>query len=154
MARLRSATPHGIDPIRRLTFRLAKRMYGTGLEPAEIIAHHRALLAGYGAIGLAGERFAKSVDRRLKQLAMLRTAQLVGCEWCLDFGSRLAHDSGVPEDDLWELATWRTSKRFGRLDRLVLEYADAMTRTPVAVTDRCSTPCGSTSTNTRWSSSR
>jgi 4-carboxymuconolactone decarboxylase len=47
----------------------------------------------------------------------------------------LAVQSGVPEDDLRELSLWRSSDRFDGLDRLVLEYAEAMTRTPVNVTD-------------------
>lgn len=135
MARLEPAPLHGLDPVRRLTSMYAKRVYGDGMEPAEIIGHHRTLLAGMTALGVASERFAKAVDRRLKQLVMLRTAQLVGCEWCLDFGSRLARDSGIPEADLRELATWRSSERFGERDRLVLEYAEAMTRTPLAVSD-------------------
>jgi AhpD family alkylhydroperoxidase len=135
MARLQPARPRGLDLVRRLTYASAKRTYGRTLEPTTIIAHHRPLLIGYGAVALASERFARSVDTRLKELAMLRTAQLVGCEWCLDFGSKLAHDSGVPEQDLRALATWRRSERFDQLDRLVLEYAEAMTRTPVEVTD-------------------
>jgi AhpD family alkylhydroperoxidase len=135
MARLQPAQPRGLDPIRRLTYFSAKRMYGSPLEPTTIIAHHRPLLLGYGAIALAGERFSKAVDRRLKNLAMLRTAQLVGCEWCLDFGSKLAQDAGVPEAELRELSTWRDSSRFDELDRLALEYAEAITRTPVEVSD-------------------
>jgi AhpD family alkylhydroperoxidase len=135
MARLEPARLRGLDPLRRLMFMYSKRTYGHGVEPAEIIGHHRALLAGVSALGLASEVFARAVDQRLKHLAMLRTAQLIGCEWCLDFGSRIAHDSGVPEADLRELASWRRSKRFGERDRLVLEYVEAMTRTPLAVTD-------------------
>jgi 4-carboxymuconolactone decarboxylase len=108
-------------------------MYGRPLEPTQIIAHHRPLLVGYGALALAGDRFARSIKPRLKELAMLRTAQLIGCEWCLDFGSKLAHDIGVPEADLRDLSLWRESARFDELDRLVLEYAEAMTRTPVEV---------------------
>jgi AhpD family alkylhydroperoxidase len=105
------------------------------MEPAGVIAHHRPLLLGYGAMGMAFEKFAHTVDKRLKHLAMLRTAQLTGCEWCLDFGSKLAQDSGVPADDLRELSRWRQSDRFGELDRLALEYAEGMTRTPVEVSD-------------------
>jgi AhpD family alkylhydroperoxidase len=135
MARLQPARPHGLDPIRRLTYAAAKRMYGRTLEPTRAIAHHRPLLAGYGAVSLAFERFSRSVDPRLKNLAMLRTSQLVGCEWCLDFGSKLALDAGIPEQDLRELSVWRDSERFDPPDRLVLEYAEAMTRTPVEVSD-------------------
>ena len=135
MARLAAAEPHGLDLVRRLTYRSAKRLYGRTLEPTRVVAHHKPLLLGYGAVSLALERYSRSLDSRLKELAMLRVAQLVGCEWCLDFGSKLAHDSGVPEEDLRELALWRESERFDALDRLVLEYAEAMTRVPVAVSD-------------------
>jgi AhpD family alkylhydroperoxidase len=135
MARLPDAQPRGVDPIRRVTFALARRMYGRTLQPTRVLAHHRPLLVGYGAITLAAERCSRTVPRRLKDLAMLRTAQLVGCEWCLDIGSKLAHDAGVPEQELRELASWRRSERFDELDRLVLEYAEAMTRTPVDVPD-------------------
>jgi AhpD family alkylhydroperoxidase len=110
-------------------------MYGRALEPTQVVAHHRPLLLGYGALSLAAERFSHSVPERLKHLAMLRTGQLVGCEWCLDFGSKLAQDSGIPEADLRELSTWRDSERYDELDRLVLEYAEEMTRTPVEVSD-------------------
>jgi AhpD family alkylhydroperoxidase len=135
MSRLQPAQPRGLDPVRRLTYAVARRMYGRPLEPTQLIAHHRPLLVGYGMVGLAGERFARSLEPRRKELAMLRTAQLIGCEWCLDFGSKLAHDSGIPEADLRDLSLWRESERFDELDRLVLEYAEAMTRTPVEVSE-------------------
>lgn len=135
MARLRPAAPRGLDPVRRLTYFSAKRMFGRPTEPAQIIAHHRPLLVGFNALALASERFAHGVDRRLKKLAMIRASQLIGCEWCLDFGSWLAQRAGVPEEDLRELSRWRESSRFGELDRVVLEYAEAMTRTPVDVPD-------------------
>lgn len=135
MPRLSPAELRGPDLVRRLTYRAAKRMYGRPLEPTRVLAHHRPLLLGLGAIGVASERYSRSVDARLKHLAMLRAAQLVGCEWCLDFGSWLARRSGAPEEQLRELSTWRRSDRFGQTERLVLEYADAMTRAPVEVSD-------------------
>ena len=134
MPRLQPAEPHGLDLFRRLTYRWAKRTYGRPMEPTQVVAHHRKLLFGYGMVATAADR-SSAVDEELKHLAMLRTAQLIGCEWCLDFGSYLAQRSGCPEDKLRELATWRDSTRFDRLERLVLEYAEAMTRTPAEVTD-------------------
>src|SRR5947209_2103465 len=112
MSRLSPAAPHGLDPVRRLSYFTARRMYGRTMEPTQAIAHHRPLLLGYGAISTALERFARSVDERLKHIAMLRAAQLIGCEWCLDFGSRLAHDAGYSEQQLRELAIWRDSDQF------------------------------------------
>jgi AhpD family alkylhydroperoxidase len=135
MARLAPARPHGLDLIRRFTYRSAKSMYRTPTEPVTTLAHHRPSLVAYGVGGLMIERYSSAVDQRLKHLAMLRTSQLIGCEWCLDFGSMLAQRSGMTEETLRELSSWRTSARFDDVDRLVLEYAEAMTRTPVDVSD-------------------
>jgi AhpD family alkylhydroperoxidase len=135
MSRLAPVRPRGLDLARRVTFACARLIYGRTLEPTRIIAHHQPLMLGYGAVALAGDRFSRSVPARLKDIAMLRTAQLVGCEWCLDFGSKLARDSGVPEEDLRALTDWRRSDRFDGTDRAVLEYAEAMTRTPVEIPD-------------------
>jgi AhpD family alkylhydroperoxidase len=135
MARLAPVVPRGLDLARRLTFASARRLYGRTLAPTRIIAHHQPLMLGYGAVALAGDRFSRSVPARLKELAMLRTAQLVGCEWCLDFGSKLARDSGVPEEHLRALSDWRRSDSFDCIDRTVLEFAEAMTKTPVQVSD-------------------
>jgi AhpD family alkylhydroperoxidase len=135
MSRVPGYEPRRLDVLRRLVYRSAERLYGSSLEPTRVIAHHTPLLLGYSAAALSQERFSRSAPLRLKRLAMLRAAQVMGCEWCLDFGSRLAADAGVPEEDLRSLAVWRSSDRFDDVDRLVLEYAEAMTRTPVAVPD-------------------
>lgn len=135
MSRLPTVTPHGLDAIRRLTFSSARRMYGRAMVPTQVIAHHRPLLLGYGAVSLALERFSHTVEDHLKHLAMLRAAQLIGCEWCLDFGSWLAQNGGCSEAQLRDLHRWRESERFDERERLVLEYADGITRTPVEVSD-------------------
>lgn len=135
MSRLKPAEPHGVDLLRRLTYRTGRRMYGRDLEPSGVLAHHRPLLFGVGVASLAFERHSRAVDQHLKHLAMLRTSQLAGCEWCLDFGSYLAQQAGASAEQLRELSTWRESSRFDPLERLVLEYAEGMTRTPVDVPD-------------------
>jgi AhpD family alkylhydroperoxidase len=134
MARFLPAEPKGL--IRRLTFRTTRRMYRRDMEPVQLMAHHRPLLLGYSAMALALERYSHTVDAKLKHLAMLRAAQLMGCQWCLDFGSWLAQHGGCSEEQLRELAIWPESAQFDEVERLVLEYTDAMTRTPVQVSDR------------------
>jgi AhpD family alkylhydroperoxidase len=135
MSRLAPARPRGLDPVRRLIYAAARRLYGRAVEPTQVIAHHRPLLVGYSTVALVGDRYSRRVPKQLKELAMLRTAQLIGCEWCLDFGSWLAAHAGVPESQLRELAVWRGSESFAPVERLVLEYAEAMTRTPVEISD-------------------
>jgi len=51
----------------------------------------------------------------------------------MDIGSAVGRAAGVTEAQLRALADYRTSSRFGELERLVLDYAVAITATPVDV---------------------
>ncbi len=53
----------------------------------------------------------------------------------MDIGSAVGRRQGVTEQQILELADFETSPAFTELERLVLRYAAAMTRTPVDVPD-------------------
>ncbi|MFI9506474.1 carboxymuconolactone decarboxylase family protein [Nocardia sp. NPDC052566] len=78
--------------------------------------------------------FSNRLDPRLKELAELKTAGLVSCEFCLDIGSALANSSGITEKQLLDLPRYRTSDAYTDLERLVLSFAEAMTSTPAVGT--------------------
>ena len=66
----------------------SRRAYGRELSPTDAWAHRPLLAAGYGAFEAATER-SHALDLRLKELAALKAATLVNCEWCMDIGSEL-----------------------------------------------------------------
>ena len=132
MPRIEPRAPRG--PFLRSTYAECKRRYGKVPEPVAIKGHTPMLLAGYSAFEMATER-SKRVDQHLKMLAEFKVAALVGCEWCLDFGAMLADRGGVEADKVTDLNRHRDSERFSEQEKLVLDYAEAMTRTPVEVSD-------------------
>lgn len=73
------------------------------------------------------------LDPRLKELAELKAASLVGCEFCLDIGSALAHSSGLTEHQLTDLPRYATSDAYTGQEKLVLSLAEAMTLTPASL---------------------
>ena len=78
----------------------------------------------------------RRLDRRLKDLAVMAAAARIGCAWCLDFGyweATMKHH--VPAEKIRAVPAWRDSGVFTGLERLVLEYAEAMTDTPSGVTN-------------------
>ena len=75
------------------------------------------------------------LDPMLKSYAQLASAGVIGCSWCLDFGYFKAHNDGLDLDKIREVPRWRESDVFTPLERDILEYAEAMTLTPPAVTD-------------------
>jgi len=104
------------------------------MEPVRVFAHHPKLLMGYGALELASER-AQLLPTRLKHLAELRAGMICGCEWCLDFGSWLSTDLGIDEAELRDLPRYWESERFTDAERLALDFATGMSRSPVDVPD-------------------
>jgi AhpD family alkylhydroperoxidase len=133
-ARVGLVPPGDGGPLLRWAYRYSRRRYGTLLGPLVPLSHHPVLLRGTAAIELALQR-SNEVDWRLKDLAATRAASMVGCEFCIDFGAALLEHEGAPQEQIAELARWRDSDAFSPLDRLVLEYAEALTRTPVEVSD-------------------
>jgi alkylhydroperoxidase family enzyme len=59
----------------------------------------------------------------------------IGCSWCLDFGYWEAHHLGVDARKIRDVTRWRSSDAYSEVERLVLEYGEAMTATPPEVSD-------------------
>ena len=76
-----------------------------------------------------------AVDPKLKELAELKTAGLVSCEFCLDIGSALARGAGVTEQQIRDLPRFRDSGAYTEVEKLVIAYAEAMTMTPAVGAD-------------------
>jgi 4-carboxymuconolactone decarboxylase len=130
--RIQGAPERG--PLRRLAYRMARRRLGRVPEPFAVTAHHAKLFGAMSAFELALER-SHTVPVRYKALAELRAAMVVGCEFCVDIGSMVARQSGLTDDELKDLVDWRAGERLGERDKLVLEYADAVSGTPCDVSD-------------------
>ncbi|MFT4201254.1 carboxymuconolactone decarboxylase family protein [Gordonia sp. (in: high G+C Gram-positive bacteria)] len=74
--------------------------------------------------------FSNRMDPRLKELALLKAAGMVSCEFCLDIGSALARTSGITEQQMRDLPRYADSGAYTDIEKLVLSFAEAMTATP------------------------
>ena len=66
-------------------------------------------------------------------LAEMKAAALVNCEYCLDIGSALCLAAGISAEQLRQLPQYLTSDLFDDDEKIVMEFADAMTRQPAGV---------------------
>lgn len=112
----------------QLTGRDPQRM----TEPLELYAHAPGLLFGYAMLEW-GASTLEHVDARLRSLAVLKASTLTNCEFCMDMGSQVARQSGLSDEQLLALPRYRQSELFSDLEKLVLDYAAGMSRTPVDV---------------------
>jgi len=107
----------------------SRRKFGAVLAPARVMAHQPKVLKAYLAYERAAQRWA-GLDPDLKHLAVMAAASKVGCPWCMDFSYWASEERGVPLEKARAVPEWRRASCFTALERLVLEYAEAMTETP------------------------
>jgi alkylhydroperoxidase family enzyme len=118
----------------RLAAWFSRRQLGRVADPLAAWSHHPGVLYTLTRLEMRVQRW-RRLDRDLQALAVMVTAARIGCAWCLDFGYWEFHHRGVDVRKLEEVPRWRESTAYTELERLVLEYAEAMTETPPAVTD-------------------
>ena len=128
-----------LDPPKTLSYRIAtrfaRRRYGMMVDPGAAMGHNLKVGRSYALFELGVERW-RALDHGLKDLAVMAAAASIGCAWCLDFGYwEATMNHKVPAEKIRAVPNWRDSDVFTALERLVLEYAEAMTDTPPSVTD-------------------
>jgi alkylhydroperoxidase family enzyme len=115
----------------------ARKMLGHVPESIGVLWHHRGVLKDSMVIGQKVDRW-HELDRNLGTFAAMSAAATVGCSFCLDLNYFMAHNHGLDEAKVREVPRWRESDLFTPLERRVMEYAEAASQTPPAVTDALS----------------
>jgi AhpD family alkylhydroperoxidase len=105
------------------------------LEPLRMYAHIPRLLSAYGKLEQAESKL-NVLTPRQRALAELKSATTVRCEYCIDLGSQIARQWGITDEELRALSSYQNAPCFSELDKLILEYSTAISRTPVEVSDR------------------
>ncbi len=114
--------------------RLMKKTLGQVPSSLGVYWHNQKVLMGMSGVGSKVRKW-DTCDEQLKSFAHMAVASMVGCTWCLDYNYFEAHNHHLDLDKAREIPRWRESDTFSPLERDVLEYAEAMTTTPPAVTD-------------------
>lgn len=121
-------------PAGRMADWLSRRRVGRTIEPVQVALHHPRLLFAMGGFEQAVDG-ADALDDRLKALVNLKAASIVDCSFCLDIGSSEARKQGVRVDELHAVTDHRHSDLFSAREKLALDYAAALSRSPVKVGD-------------------
>ena len=115
----------------------ARRMVGRVPDSMGVLWHHQAVMKDSMGIGRKVDGW-RELPSDLASYAAMASAAAIGCSFCLDFNYFLAHNHGLDEAKVREVPRWRESPVFTSLERAVMEYAEAASQTPPAVTDALS----------------
>jgi AhpD family alkylhydroperoxidase len=135
MTRIPAVSRDEAGPMLKLFYRVARRQFGAVPEPVAVTARHSGLLRAYAMHETMVGRAARTLPASVRELAVYRTATVVGCSWCVDFGMMLQLHEGLDIERLKSIDDYATSPAFSAPERLAIAYADAMTSTPITVTD-------------------
>ncbi|CAA9389358.1 MAG: PROBABLE TRANSPOSASE FUSION PROTEIN [uncultured Nocardioides sp.] len=113
--------------------RVADRRWGQVPDNAYVLWHNKPVMKGVFGFERKVARWS-SLDAHLKTYAVMASAGVIGCSWCLDFGYFMAREDGLDLPKVREVPRWRESEVFTDLEREVMAYAEAMTVTPPTVT--------------------
>lgn len=127
--------PHGL--LRRYAWRFSrKKMAGEIADPLRALAHHGGVLTASGVLEMVAERGWRRLDLHLRWLAVQAAAGQIGCSWCTDFGYYEGVQGGVDPRKIRDVPHWRDSDAYDERERIVLEYAEAATATPVVMPEQ------------------
>jgi AhpD family alkylhydroperoxidase len=112
-----------------------RRKYGKVLDAALLWARSPRLFLAVATLYGAVDRKSSPIPPALRSLLTVRVSQINHCGFCVDLNSATVLKRGIGEDKLWALPEWRASNLFDELERIALEYAEAITRADLEVTD-------------------
>lgn len=104
------------------------------MDGVRVLWHHKRIMLDVARFSAATEKW-DAAPPMLRTLALMGSASTIGCEWCLDLGYYMGSQDGLDEEVLREVPRWKESEAFSPVERSVLAYAEAMSTTPVTVTD-------------------
>ncbi len=94
--------------------------------------YHKTAPAVFDAMRALGKAVADSgLEPLLIELIKIRSSQINGCAYCLQFHINEARKLALPQGQLDQLATWRDSPLFSAREAAVLGWTEALCRMPM-----------------------
>ncbi|WP_369258172.1 carboxymuconolactone decarboxylase family protein [Geodermatophilus amargosae] len=116
---------------------ISRRIFGRVPEGAGVMWQYPAVMKASMGFGRKVDSWNR-LDPALATFAAMASAATIGCGFCLDLHHFMTRNRGLDETKVREVPRWRESTVFTPLERRVMEYAEAMSQTPPAVTDEMS----------------
>ena len=126
-----SEAPFWIKPL----YSAYKKAVGKVATSLKIQAHRPAIAWFSNILGVMIEKSGK-VEKRLHLLAQFRAAQTVECPFCIDIIPAVGKKEGLLTDaEISAVSHYFDSDLFSVREKVAMEYADAISKTPVKVSD-------------------
>lgn len=123
MRAMKRVPPAEFEPALR---KRLEELWGTPPNLYRCLANHPKLVAAWAEFARA-IRYESRTPRELRELLILRGAQLMGSEYEWAQHLRMARSNGVRETQIAALSGWRASSEFDAREKAALALAEAVT---------------------------
>jgi uncharacterized peroxidase-related enzyme len=134
MPRIPAIAYEQADPTAKQIFDHYQKERGNVPNMFRTVAHRpeilRTMIAHFRAVMETG-----TVGAKLKELVIVRTSQINQCEYCLNSHTQLAHRHGWSEEQIADLANFRTRTDFNEREKAALELAERETLESTGIND-------------------
>jgi uncharacterized peroxidase-related enzyme len=134
MSRIPTIDYADADPAAREIFDHYKQERGNVPNMFRTVAYRpeilRTMIAHFRAVMETG-----TVGAKLKELVIVRTSQINQCDYCLNSHTQLAQRYGWSEQQLADLANFRTRTDFNEREKAALELAERETLDSTGIDD-------------------
>jgi AhpD family alkylhydroperoxidase len=112
-----------------------RRKHGRVLDAALLWARSPRLFLGVAILYGMIDRRRSPIEPALRSLVTVRVSQINWCAFCVDLNSATLLKRGGSIEKIEALSSWQSSALFSGRERAALEYAEAMTRPDVPLSD-------------------
>jgi AhpD family alkylhydroperoxidase len=123
------------DPLLRELFDDTRRRGGQVIN-LHLTLGHAPKIAKARRVMTTALRYEAATPRLLRELAIIRTAQIVGGEYELNQHLPMAREAGLTREQLNDVEKWRNSDLFDERQRALLAYVEAVTTNRGDVDDK------------------
>jgi uncharacterized peroxidase-related enzyme len=127
MARISFVEPGQASPRMRAAYAASEKVFGHVLDFYKVMAHAPDMVDGFNF--LYDKLHHLDLDPKLRELAYLMVSKTNGCEYCVQVHTILGRKEGLTEAQLSELSLYKDSAAYDTVQKLVLRYAEELTRT-------------------------
>lgn len=110
----------------RSSYEGLERSTGLVLRFFKVLAHSPELLQGF--LSLNGALTRSELDPRLRELAYLRASELNGCDYCRHYHHAAGRKAGLSERQIHDLDESASSDAYDDRQRVVIQFAEQLTR--------------------------
>lgn len=130
--------PKRINPLLRLAIAFAERKTGKEMLVARLLSWYPKAAIGAGVLESLVAHKDKTITERLPKLVRMQVSFNASCPFCIDMNASDYTSLGISREELEGLQGLRNLDviaSFTGRERLALEYAAALTRTPISVSE-------------------